>query len=45
MDSIENRTFDELKVGDTASLARTLTYKDIELFRHHVGRRQSGACR
>ena len=32
MDRIENRTFDELQVGDTASIARTLTYKDIELF-------------
>src|SRR5450755_3291963 len=32
MDCIENRTFDELKIGETASLARTLTYKDIELF-------------
>ena len=32
IDRIENRTFDELQVGDTASLARTLTYKDIELF-------------
>jgi len=32
MDRIENRTFDELQVGDSASLARTLTYKDIELF-------------
>jgi acyl dehydratase len=32
MDSIQNRTFDELKAGETASLARTLTYKDIELF-------------
>ncbi|HUB63952.1 MAG TPA: bifunctional enoyl-CoA hydratase/phosphate acetyltransferase [Methylocella sp.] len=32
MDSIQNRTFDELVVGETASLARTLTYKDIELF-------------
>jgi acyl dehydratase len=29
---IENRTFAELKVGDTASLARTMTFKDIELF-------------
>ena len=29
---IQNRTFAELKVGDTASIARTLTYKDIELF-------------
>ena len=32
MDFIENRTFDELQVGETACLARTLTYKDIELF-------------
>jgi len=32
MDRIENRTFDELTIGETASLARTLTYKDIELF-------------
>jgi phosphate acetyltransferase/phosphate butyryltransferase len=32
VDRIENRTFAELKVGDSASLARTLTYKDIELF-------------
>jgi phosphotransacetylase/acyl dehydratase len=31
-DRIENRTFDELKLGDTASLVRTLTHKDIELF-------------
>jgi phosphate acetyltransferase len=29
---IENRTFDELKIGDSASLKRTLTPKDIELF-------------
>ncbi|ARG97022.1 bifunctional enoyl-CoA hydratase/phosphate acetyltransferase [Legionella micdadei] len=29
---IENRTFDELKIGDFASLKRTLTQKDIELF-------------
>jgi len=29
---IENRTFDEMQVGDTASIVRTLTYKDIELF-------------
>ncbi len=29
---IENRTFDELQVGDTASLARTLSREDIELF-------------
>jgi phosphotransacetylase/acyl dehydratase len=32
MQRIENRTFDELKPGDTASLVRTLTHKDIELF-------------
>jgi acyl dehydratase len=29
---IENRTFDELSVGDEASLSRTLTWRDIELF-------------
>ena len=32
MSGIENRTFDELKIGDFASLKRTLTKKDIELF-------------
>jgi phosphotransacetylase/acyl dehydratase len=32
MNVIENRTFDELKVGEAASLTRTLTYRDIELF-------------
>ena len=32
MDTIQNRTFDELTIGETACLARTLTYKDIELF-------------
>ncbi len=32
MERIENLTFDELKVGDVASIARTLTYRDIELF-------------
>jgi len=32
MTHIENRTFEELRIGDTASLARTLSYKDIELF-------------
>jgi phosphate acetyltransferase/phosphate butyryltransferase len=32
MDMIENRTFDEIKVGDTASLVRTLSKEDIELF-------------
>ena len=29
---IENRTFDEIKVGDTASISRTLTEEDIQLF-------------
>ena len=29
---IENRTYDELEVGDTAALERTLTWEDIELF-------------
>jgi acyl dehydratase len=32
MDCIENRTFAELKVGETASLARTVIFKNIELF-------------
>jgi acyl dehydratase len=32
MDRIENCTFDELQVGDTASISRTLTQKDIDLF-------------
>ena len=32
MERIENKTFDELKLGDSASLVRTLTHKDIELF-------------
>jgi phosphotransacetylase/acyl dehydratase len=32
IDRIENRTFDELQRGDTASLVRTLMNKDIELF-------------
>ncbi len=29
---VRNRTFDELAIGDTASLQRTLTTQDIELF-------------
>jgi acyl dehydratase len=29
---IENRTFDEIEVGDCAALERTLTWEDIELF-------------
>lgn len=32
MDRIENKTFDELQIGDTASIVRTLTKEDIELF-------------
>ena len=32
MELIENRTFDEIKAGDTASLTRTLTQRDIEIF-------------
>lgn len=32
MQFIENRTFDELKIGDSAELTRTLKPEDIELF-------------
>lgn len=32
MEYLENRTFDEIQVGDTASLVRTLTEKDIQVF-------------
>jgi phosphate acetyltransferase/phosphate butyryltransferase len=32
MEHIENRTFDEIKIGDPASLVRTLTRDDINLF-------------
>ncbi len=32
MDMIENRTFDEIQIGESASLVRTLTKKDIDLF-------------
>jgi phosphate acetyltransferase/phosphate butyryltransferase len=32
METLTNRTYDELNVGDTASLVRTLTHRDIELF-------------
>jgi len=31
-DFIENRTYDEIKVGDTATLTRTLRPEDIQLF-------------
>ena len=30
--TIENRTFDEIAPGDSASIVRTLTAADIELF-------------
>ena len=32
MDYIENRTFDEIQIGDSASLDRPLTMRDIKLF-------------
>ena len=32
VEMIENRTFAEIKVGDTASVTRTLSVKDIQLF-------------
>jgi phosphate acetyltransferase len=32
MPIIENRTFDEIKIGDSASISRKLTRDDIELF-------------
>lgn len=32
VDYIENKTFDEIHVGDSASLQRTLTPRDIQLF-------------
>jgi acyl dehydratase len=32
MELIENRTFEEINVGDTAVLERTLTEQDITLF-------------
>jgi acyl dehydratase len=32
MEYLENRTFDEIQVGDSASLTRTLTEKDIQIF-------------
>jgi acyl dehydratase len=32
MDYIENRTFDEIQVGESASLTRTLTPEEIKLF-------------
>jgi phosphate acetyltransferase len=32
MERIENRTFDEIKLGDVASLVRTLSEQDIQVF-------------
>ncbi|MEL7030574.1 MAG: MaoC/PaaZ C-terminal domain-containing protein, partial [Pseudomonadota bacterium] len=32
MDILENKTFDELKIGDTARISRTLGERDIALF-------------
>lgn len=32
MDYIENKTFDEIQIGDSASLKRVLTTEDIQLF-------------
>lgn len=32
MDYLENKTFDEIQIGDSDSLTRTLTEKDIQLF-------------
>lgn len=32
MDYIENKTFDEIEIGDSASLKRVLTTEDIQLF-------------
>ena len=32
MEYLENRTFDEMSIGDTASLVRTLKFEDIQLF-------------
>lgn len=32
MDYLENRTFDEIQVGDSDTLTRTLTEKDIQVF-------------
>jgi phosphate acetyltransferase len=34
---IENRTFDEMVVGETASLSHTVTQRDIDLFATATG--------
>ena len=31
-DCLQSRTFDELREGESATLTRALTWKDIELF-------------
>ena len=38
MERIENRTFEELRQGDVASLVRTLTRKDLDLFALALGK-------
>jgi hypothetical protein len=40
MDDIEDRTFSELKVCDSPSIARTLTSQDIELVNAACGTKQ-----
>jgi phosphate acetyltransferase/phosphate butyryltransferase len=37
VDYIENRTFDEIKVGDSASLVRTLSKDDVKVFAAMLG--------
>lgn len=32
MQMLENKTFDEIVIGDSASISRTLTHRDIQLF-------------
>ncbi|NJL34748.1 MAG: hypothetical protein HC893_13970 [Chloroflexaceae bacterium] len=45
MEYIENKTFDEIAVGASASIVRTLTERDIDLFAVMSGRCEPGACR
>jgi hypothetical protein len=37
MDMIENRTFDEINVGESASLVRKLSREDYRTLRCYVG--------
>ena len=37
MDPLSNRTFDEIAIGDTATLTRTATFQDIALFAAAIG--------